>query len=98
MEYCLRVYKKDREILVAVCDPDILGKTFEEGDLVIEVKENFYGNNRVEKEKVINALRYATIANITGINSVNCAIEAGIIDRERVLWIAGIPHAQMVRI
>jgi len=98
MEYCLRVYRKDREILVAVCDPDILGKTFEEGDLVIEVKENFYGNNRVGKEKVINALRYATIANITGINSVNCAIEAGIIDRERVLWIAGIPHAQMVRI
>ncbi len=98
MEYCMRVYRKDKEILVAVCDPDILGKKFEEGDLVIEVKEKFYGNERVGKERVIRALQYATIANVTGINSVECAIEAGIIDRDRVLWIAGIPHAQMVRI
>ena len=98
MEYCLKVYRHGTEILVAVCDPDILGKVFEEGDLVIEVTEKFYGNRRVKKEEVIKALRYATIANITGVNSVECAIEAGIIDRERVLWIAGVPHAQMVRI
>ncbi len=92
----LKVYRVRGEVLVAVCDSDIVGKTFREGDLKIEVKESFYGEREVGEEEVIRALKMATIANITGRKAVELAIRIGIVDRENVLKIGDCWHAQMV--
>ena len=96
MKFRLKVYRVKGEIVVAVCDSEIVGKTFREGDLKIEVKESFYGDKEVDEEEVTKALRIATIANITGKRAVQLAIEMGIIDRENVLKIGECWHAQMV--
>uniref|UniRef100_A0A7C2SD21 DUF424 domain-containing protein n=1 Tax=Archaeoglobus fulgidus TaxID=2234 RepID=A0A7C2SD21_ARCFL len=92
----MRVYRVRGEVLVAVCDSDIVGKTFREGDLKLEVKESFYGDEEVGEEEVKRALRNATIANITGSKAVNLAVKVGIIDKSKILYIDGCPHAQMV--
>ncbi|WP_230972309.1 DUF424 domain-containing protein [Archaeoglobus neptunius] len=92
----MKVYRIRGEMLVAVCDADIVGKVFREGDLKLEVKESFYGTEEFDEEEVKRALRNATIANITGSRAVDLAIKIGIIDKNRVLKIAGCPHAQMV--
>jgi hypothetical protein len=92
----LKVYRVRGEILVAVCDSELIGKTFRDGDLKIEVKESFYGEKEVGEEEVRRALRMATIANITGKRAVQLAIEMGIVDKENVLKIGECWHAQMV--
>ncbi len=92
----MRVYRVKGEVLVAVCDSDIVGRTFREGDLKLEVKESFYGEEEVGEGEVKRALRNATIANITGNKAVNLAVRIGIIDKNRILYIEGCPHAQMV--
>ena len=92
----LKVYRVRGEVLVAVCDSDIVGKTFREGEIKIEVKESFYGDRDVGEEEVKRALRMATIANITGRRAVELAIRMGIVDRENVLKIGECWHAQMV--
>ncbi len=92
----LKIYRVRGEILVAVCDSELIGKTFREGDLKIEVKESFYGDRDVGEEEVKRALRMATIANITGKRAVKLAIKLGIIDKENVLKIGECWHAQMV--
>ncbi len=92
----LKIYRVRGEVLVAVCDSDIVGKTFREGDLKIEVKESFYGEREVGEEEVKRALRMATIANITGRRAVELAIKIGIVDKENVLKIGECWHAQMV--
>ncbi len=92
----MKVYRVRGEIVVAVCDSELVGRTFREGDLKIEVKESFYGERDVDEEEVRRALRIATIANITGKRAVQLAIEMGIIDRENVLKIGECWHAQMV--
>ncbi len=96
MKFRLKVYRVRGEIVVAVCDSELVGKIFREGDLKIEVKESFYGEEDVNEEEVKRALRMATIANITGKRAVQLAIEMGIIDRENVLKIGDCWHAQMV--
>ena len=96
MKFRLKVYRVRGEIVVAVCDSELVGKIFREGDLKIEVKESFYGEEDVNEEEVKRALRMATIANITGKRAVQLAIEMGIIDRENVLKIGECWHAQMV--
>jgi len=92
----MKVYRVKGEILVAVCDSDIVGKTFREGELRIEVKEGFYGDSEFNEEEVKNALKKATIANITGKRAVNLAIKIGVIDERNVLKIGDCLHAQMV--
>jgi hypothetical protein len=92
----LKIYRVKGEVLVAVCDSELVGKTFRDGELKIEVKESFYGEREVGEEEVRKALRMATIANITGRRAVELAIEMGIIDKDNVLKIGECWHAQMV--
>ncbi|WP_290597627.1 MULTISPECIES: DUF424 domain-containing protein [unclassified Archaeoglobus] len=96
MTFRMKVYRVKGEVLVAVCDSDIVGRTFREGELKIEVKESFYGKEEYSEDEVKRELRRATIANITGKKAVELAIKIGIIDKDRVLEIGECPHAQMV--
>ncbi len=94
----MRVYRVQGEVLVAVCDAEIVGKTFrdEEKGLKLEIKESFYGKEEVDADSVREMLKKATIANISGERAVRLAIEVGIVDEDKVLVIGECPHAQMV--
>ena len=96
MKFRMKIYRIRGEVLVAVCDEDIVGKKFKEGELKIEIKEDFYGKESYGEEDVKRALRQATIANISGEKAVKLAIDLGIIDKDRVLKIGECWHAQMV--
>ena len=96
MKFRMKIYRVRGEVLVAVCDEDIVGKKFKEGDLKIEIREEFYGKESYDEEEVKRALKQATIANISGEKAVKLAIELGIVDESRVLKIGECWHAQMV--
>ncbi|MDK2795972.1 MAG: uncharacterized protein PWQ22_431 [Archaeoglobaceae archaeon] len=96
MKFRMRIYRVRGEVLVAVCDSELVGRVFREGDLKLEVKEDFYGSEDFDEKEVEAALRTATIANITGKRAVELAIKIGIVDKDKVLRIEGCPHAQMV--
>ena len=86
-------------LLVSVCDPDCLGETFEDGPVSLDVTEDFYGGDeaeRADREAVVDSLMRATTANIVGECAVSVAIEAGIVDEERVLEVEGTLHAQLL--
>ncbi len=93
----LKVYKQGAEVLVAVCDCDLVGKKFAEGRLHVEVTPDFFGEEKASSQEVEAALKNATIANFVGCCAVEHAIKLGYVDRENVLSIDGVPCAQMVR-
>lgn len=86
--------------VVAICDSDIVGKKFEEGERQLDVKESFYlgeGKREVEEEELIqiireNILEDATF-NIVGKKSIEAAIKSGLIDKESIMSISGIPYS-----
>ena len=94
---CIKVYTQGRERLVAACDQDILGKTFRSKGLVLDVAESFYHGDDVDEEALVNWLRLATVANLSGKVVVGIAVKNGFIDEDCVLDIGGVPHAQMTR-
>ncbi|MBA7597765.1 hypothetical protein ES703_04771 [subsurface metagenome] len=93
----LRVIRTQSEVLVIVCDPELLGKKFKQGELRLEVNESFYRGTEASVKECIAALREATIANLVG-SIVRHAIKVGIIERANVLRIQNVPHAQLVRL
>ena len=94
----VKIYRVQGEVLLAACDEELLGKTFREGELKLEVKERFYKGELVEEDALETLLEDATIANLTGERCVSKAIALGYVERDRVLYIEGIPHAQMARL
>jgi hypothetical protein len=96
MSMFLKTYRVNKEVMVAVCDDELLGLTFCEGNLHLSVNEMFFKGDPAGENEVKAALLDATIANLVGNKSVNCGIESGIIDKDQVIMIDGVPHAQMV--
>jgi hypothetical protein len=90
-----KVYKQGSEVLVAASDDDIVGKVFREGRLQINVSPEFYGTETVEADFLIGQLQACTIANLVGERVVGLALEYGLIDSANVIYIDGVPHAQM---
>jgi hypothetical protein len=85
-------------VLLAVCDAEILGKTLREGKIVFCIKEEFYKGARVTVEEAVMMIANSTIVNLIGKNIVQKAIESGYVHPEAVLNIEGIPHAQIVKL
>lgn len=94
----MKQYDTERHLIVAVCDKEIIGKKFKEGELTLKLEPSFYIGTDASESEVKEALSCATIANIAGEKAIACAVECGCVDPDTVIFIEGIPHAQMVRI
>ncbi len=97
MEFSVRLHRHTDDLILAVCDIEILGKTFRADGLRLEVHEGFYGGDTISEEEYRRALRNASVVNITGNAAVAIAIEEGLIDPSSVIEVDGVKHAQAVR-
>lgn len=92
----LKIHESYRKV-VALADSELIGKLFEEGKKQLDVRENFYKGEVVEKEKAIDALKNLSVDdatfNIVGQKSINAALQAGIITKEMVGKVQDIPFA-----
>ncbi|EMA48813.1 hypothetical protein C448_03053 [Halococcus morrhuae DSM 1307] len=84
--------------LVAVCDDDVLGESFENDGVTFEVTEEFYDGEPADEERVVASLARARVANIVGSRSVDLAVEHGFVEETNVLDVGGTTHAQLVRL
>jgi hypothetical protein len=98
MDVFVKTIKTATEVLVAACDTDIVGKVFEDNDLCLEVKKDFYCGDAMSLEECSSHLAEATILNVVGEKAVSKAVELGLVDPGNVLKIGETVHAQMVRL
>ena len=98
MEVYVNLKQVGKNVLLAICDAEILGKTLREGKIVFKVKEEFYNGGRVSIEEAVDMIANSTIVNMVGKNCVEKAIQKGYVHPEAVLKIEGIPHAQIVKL
>ena len=80
---CIKIYKQGTDILIGACDEQIIGKKFEDGKFVLDVKKEFYDGKRISVDILKKHLELATIANLVGKETVNCAIQMGLIDPDK---------------
>jgi hypothetical protein len=97
-EAYVNIKKMGRNVLLAACDVEIIGRTLREGKVVFCVKEDFYKGARVSIEEALCMIENCTIINLIGKNVVKKAIERGYVHPEAILNIEGVPHAQIVRL
>ena len=96
----LRERETPEGLLVSVADDDVVGETFAESEVSLTVTEEFYGGadaDDADADAVVESLARATVANIVGEEAVRVAVNAGIVDENRVLHIDGTQHAQLLQ-
>jgi len=98
MTFIVKLHKSpEGKAMLAVCDAEIAGKYFEEGDVQLDLSSNFYKGEEMSEPRIKELFKVVNIINLAGENSINLGIHEGIIEPDHVKTIAGIPHAQCVK-
>jgi len=91
--FSYKVFRVPEEVLVAVCDREILGKKF--GEMEFEVSESFYGGGICGEEELREILKEATIINAVGNKIIDFLVKENIVDKEGIIKIGDVSHAQV---
>jgi uncharacterized protein len=91
-----KLHESHAGYLLAVCDKSICGKKLKGKKMEFFVDPRFYKDKTATKSQMKKLFRAPSSANLVGKNIVQLAIDMGLIDKENVINIQGIPHAQMI--
>ena len=98
LEVYVNLKQVGRNVLLAICDCEILGRTLRQGKIVFNVKEEFYNGGKVALDEALSMIQNSKKENMVGKNCVGKAIEKGYVHPDGVLDIEGVPHAQIVKL
>jgi len=97
----IRVRKAKEGTILAMCDKELLGKTYNEGKAVLDLKKygSFYEGKVVKEEakELKNAIKSASIINAVGKKAITILKRAGI-KTNGSRTIDGVPHLQVYKI
>lgn len=93
MKVYLKIHYKNEIETVACCDESLLRKVFKEGNLRIEITEQFFSGSLLNINDAIEILMNASYFNIVGENIIEKAISHNILPKEGIRVINGIPMA-----
>lgn len=92
----VKIHKSYRNV-VSICDSDLIGKRFEEGKLQLDLTGEFFkGEEKAHKEvkELIEDLSKEDASfNIVGKKSVDLALASGIVGKEGIREVSGVPFA-----
>lgn len=92
----IKIHSSYRNV-VAICDSNLIGKTFQEGEKSIFVNPNFFQGEEKTPEEILEIIEKGSAEdytfNIVGEESVGLAIKSGIIKETGIIKIQGIPIA-----
>ncbi|MFX0003646.1 MAG: DUF424 family protein [Candidatus Hodarchaeota archaeon] len=91
MRVYLKIHTKNDFETIACCDEGLLNQIYQEGNLKIEISNQFFGGKLIELEDAISILKEAMCFNIVGENIIKKAVDCGLLQHYKT--ICGIPMA-----
>ena len=91
MQFSVRISDYQKNIMVNMCDAELIGKDIVDGELKIHISESYYGKQLVDKEEALSFLKSASIMNLVGKETISLAIDLGVGSESGVKIISNIP-------
>ena len=86
------------KIVFAICDEELIGKKFSEGDLILDVSYDFYKGEKKSEKELEGIIKDFENVNLVGEKTIKFALKLGILNEENIVVIEGIPHAQIIQV
>jgi hypothetical protein len=98
MEVYVKLKQMEKNVVLAICDVELLGKTLCEGKIVFKVKDEFYNGGQINIDEAVSMIKNANIVNLVGKCCVEQAIKKGYVHPDAVITIENVPHAQIMKL
>ncbi|MFH1631277.1 MAG: DUF424 family protein [Candidatus Aenigmatarchaeota archaeon] len=96
MKFSYKIHESGSDILLAICDESVLGKTFESDNHNITIDPNFYHEKFSDEKTILQKIKEATIVNAIGKETIKILINNKLTKKEEVIEICGLPHTMIV--
>jgi hypothetical protein len=91
MQFSVKVSDYQKNMMLNMCDAELMGKDIVDGELEIHINENYYGKQLVDKSEAISLLKSASVMNLVGKETISLATDLGIGSESGIKIISDIP-------
>jgi len=91
MLYSTKVISASGNLMLNICDPELVDKTFHDGKIKIKINPNYYAERDVDEHEAKNLLEKCTSINMVGEKTISLAARMGIGSEKSIRRIEGIP-------
>ena len=92
----LKKHFNEGRLILAMCDKDLLGKSFEDNKSILNLKSGFYKGEESPIEVVVSLFKKAYIINAVGKKSVALLVKENVVLPDQIKEIKNIPYIQIV--
>jgi len=91
MLYSTKVIHASGNLMLNICDPELVDKTLYDGNTKIKINPNYYSERDVDEHEAKNLLEKCTSINMIGEKTISLATSLGIGSEKSIRRIEGIP-------
>ncbi|BAK54317.1 MULTISPECIES: DUF424 domain-containing protein [Sulfurisphaera] len=95
MKVSLNIIRREGYVFVNICEPELIGKTFKEGEVNLVINKEFYEGQEVSLDYAFSLLDEANVVSIVGNKIIEEAVKRGFLKEEGVISIQGVKFAQI---
>jgi len=91
MQFSVKITDYQKNLMLNICDLDLLGKTIVQDELKMNISKSYYGEKIIEHDEAKNLLKRASIINMAGKDTISLSIKLGIGSENGVKKVGGVP-------
>ncbi len=91
MLFSTKIISASGNLMLNICDPELIDKTLHDGDTKIKINPNYYAERDVDEHEAKNLLTKCNSINMVGEKTVSLATSLGIGSEKSIRHIEGIP-------
>ena len=91
-----KVHNADGKKIITITDSQLMGKKFVEGVKQLDLNGEFYKGEEKTEEEIKDLCTSAYIIHFVGKQSVGIGMNMGLIERDSIIKIKNIPHAEVI--
>ena len=91
MLYSTKVISASGNLMLNICDPELVDKTFHDGKIKIKINPNYYAERDVDEHEAKNLLEKCTSINMVGEKTISLAARMGIGSEKSIRRIDRVP-------
>jgi len=91
MLFSTKVISASGNLMLNICDPDLVDKTIQDGNTKIKINPNYYAERDVDEHEAKNLLTKCNSINMVGEKTVSLATSLGIGSEKSIRRIEGVP-------
>ena len=91
MQFSVKVTDYQKNLMLNICDIDLLGKNIIQEELNMTISNSYYGEKIIDHEEAESLLKSASIINMVGKETISLSLKLGVGSENGVKKIGGVP-------